>query len=314
MPMEYKQLEGRQFPRFSGIKTFFRLPVAEMTDSFDVALFGVPFDGGASYRVGQRFGPSGVREVSSLGRGYHWGRNINFTEKLKVADIGDASVVPIDLNQTYELVEKFTSSVVKTGKKFIACGGDHSITLPLLRALHKHHKKPLGLIHFDAHFDTYPPAWDCEYHHGTFVRHAVNEKLIDPTKSVHIGIRGPLATEKDVAFSRDNGITTWSIDAIRGQGVKDLISKWPDFGDMPVYVSFDIDALDPCFVPGTGTPVIGGMTSYEAQTFLRNLPKINLVGADVVEVIPNYDPAQISQLFVVDVMFELLCKMASQEG
>jgi len=310
---EYKPLEGRQFPRFSGLKTFFRLPVADVKDAFDVALFGVPFDGGASYRVGQRFAPQMVRAASSLGRGYHWGRDVHFSNELRVADVGDAPTVPIDLEQTYERVEKFADDILKTKKKFISCGGDHSTTLPLLRALHKHYKKPLGLIHFDAHFDTYPPAWNKEYHHGTFVRHAVTEKLIDPTKTVQIGIRGPFAVKDDAAFAEKNKFTVWNMDLIRARGVEALCSQWPDFGDMPVYLSFDVDSLDPAFAPGTGTPVIGGLTSYEAQSFLRRLPPVNLVGADVVEVIPQYDPSEITQLFAVDVMFEILCHMAGHK-
>jgi guanidinopropionase len=310
---EFKPLEGRQYPRFSGIKTFFRLPLADVSEKFDVALFGVPFDGGATYRVGQRFAPSGVRELSSLGRGYHWGRDVHFTNTLRVADVGDSPTVPIDRDQTYNRVESFASQILSSGKKFIACGGDHSITLPLLRALKKHYKKPLALIHFDAHFDTYPPAWDCEYHHGTFARHAVTEKLIDPKKSIQIGVRGPLAVKDDKAFSEANQFNIWSIDEIRKVGVEALAKRWPDFGDTPVYLTFDVDSLDPAFAPGTGTPVIGGLTSYEAQSLLRSLPKMNLVGADVVEVIPSYDPSEITQLFAVDVMFEVLCHMASHK-
>lgn len=302
--MEYKPLEGREFPRFSGIKTFFRLPVAEPGDDFDIALMGVPFDGGASYRVGQRFAPQAVREASSLGRGYHWGRDLTFFKKNRVADVGDAPTVPIDLQQTYSKVEKFAAALLKGNKKILSVGGDHSTTLPLLRALHKKYKKPLGLIHFDAHFDTYPPAWDCEYHHGTFARHAVTEGLVDPKKTIQIGVRGPFAVPEDAAFSKKHGITVWSVDDIRKKGTDNL--AFPSFGDSPVYLSFDVDCLDPAFAPGTGTPVIGGLTTYETQQILRRLPKMNLVGADVVEVIPQYDPAQITQLAAVDVMFEIL--------
>ncbi|MBK9294928.1 MAG: agmatinase [Oligoflexia bacterium] len=308
--MQFKPLEGRKYPRFSAIKTFFRLPEAKPTQNFDVALFGVPFDGGASYRVGQRFGPQGVRELSSLGRGYHWEKSINIFEKLKIADVGDAPTVPIDLKQTYARVEAFVLDLLKNKKKFIACGGDHSITLPILRAFHKKHKKPLALIHFDAHFDTYPPAWDCEYHHGTFARHAVIEGLVDPKKMVQIGIRGPFAVKEDAEFCKKQGIKVFSVDDVRQQGISKIISQLPKFGTTPTYVSFDVDCLDPAFAPGTGTPVIGGLTSYEVQMLLRALPKLNLVGADVVEIIPQYDPTQITQLLAVDVMFELLAQFA----
>lgn len=312
--MEYKPLEGRVFPRFSGVKTFFRLPIANVNEKFDVALFGVPFDGGSTYRTGQRFAPQGVRSVSSLGRGYHWERDVSLFQKLKIADVGDSPTVPIDLNQTYSLLEKFTTDIVETGKKFMAVGGDHSITLPILRALRKKLGKPLGLIHFDAHFDTFPPAWGCDYHHGTFVRHAVNESLIDPELTVQIGIRGPLAAKSDGDFSEKNKIKVWSMDDIRSQGVQKLSQHWPKFGKTPVYVSFDVDCLDPAYAPGTGTPVIGGMTSYEAQLFMRSLPKANFVGADVVEVLPAYDNSEVTQLTAVDVMFEMLCHMAKNHG
>lgn len=309
--MDFKPLEGRQFPRFSGIKTFFRLPVVEVTEKFDVALFGIPFDGGATYRTGQRFAPSAIREASSLGRGYHWGRDVHFSNAIKVADVGDCPTVPIDLKQTYSRIEKFTSEILATKKRFVACGGDHSVTLPLLRALNKFYKKPLGFIHFDAHFDTYPPAWDCEYHHGTFARHAIEEKLVDPKKMIQIGLRGPFAVKDDARYSQEHGVTVWTVDDIRKKGVETLIKKWPPFGDTPTYLSFDVDSLDPAFAPGTGTPVIGGLSSYEAQQLLRSLPPVNLVGADIVEVIPSYDSSQITQLLAVDVMFEILSHMAA---
>ncbi|MFN9067108.1 MAG: arginase family protein, partial [Bdellovibrionales bacterium] len=191
--MDYKPLSGRDFPRFSQVKTFFRLPWVDLQSDYDVALFGVPFDGGVSYRPGARFAPSQVRELSSLGRGYHWSRDISVFEKLKVADVGDCSVVPIDLSQTYKKIESFVLQLLSAQKKFIAVGGDHSTTLPILRALKKHYNQPLNFVHFDAHLDTYPAAWDCEYHHGAFARHAVEEGLVDPKKMIQIGLRGPLA-------------------------------------------------------------------------------------------------------------------------
>lgn len=310
--MEYKPLEGRKFPRFSGIKTFFRLPIAQANDDFDVALFGVPFDGGASYRVGQRFAPQAVRGVSSLGRGYHWNRDINIFDSLKVADVGDSPTVPIDLKQTYERVERFALELLKNKKRFVACGGDHSITLPLLRAAKKSVKKPLGLIHFDAHFDTYPPAWDCEYHHGTFARHAVEENLVDPELMIQIGVRGPLATKDDTDFTKKHGIKVWTVGQIKEKGIPALLKDIPEFKKTPVYLSFDVDCLDPAFAPGTGTPVVGGLCSFEVQKILRGLPKINLVGADVVEIIPAYDPSEITQLLAVDVIFEALALMARE--
>jgi guanidinopropionase len=308
--MEYKPLSGREFPRFSQIKTFFRLPWADITDDFDVALLGLPFDGGVSYRPGARFAPTRVREMSSLGRGYHWSRDIKIFEKLKVADVGDSSVVPIDLEKTYEKIEKFISDILATKKKTIAVGGDHSTTLPVLRAMRKHYGVPLNFIHFDAHLDTYPAAWDCEYHHGAFARHAVLEGLVDPKNMIQIGIRGPLAEREDLKFVQDHGIKIRTIDDIREKHISQFVGELPDFSKGPTYISFDVDCLDPSCAPGTGTPVPGGMTSYEAQKILRGLKIGNLVGADVVEISPAYDPGDLTSLVGVDVMFECLSLMA----
>ena len=307
--IDYKPLSGRDFPRFSAIKTFFRLPYVDMDADYDVAIAGVPYDGSVSYRPGARFAPSQIRETSSLGRGYHWTRDINFTEKIKVADIGDCPTVPIDQAQTYERIEKFFGDVLALNKKFIAVGGDHSTTLPLLRAVHKKYNQPLNLIHFDAHLDTYPAAWGCEYHHGAFVRHAVNEGLIDPKNSLQIGIRGPLAGADDLDFVNQHGIQVTTVDDVRKEGLENFLKKLPSF-EGPTYISFDIDCLDPSCAPGTGTPVPGGLTTYETQRILRSLKIKNLVGADIVEVSPPYDHAEITALAAVDTMFELLCLYA----
>lgn len=308
--MEYKPLSGREFPRFSGIKTFFRLPVADLDAPFDVALTGVPFDGGVSYRPGARFAPSGVRNVSSLGRGYHMSREVNFFEKLKVADIGDCPVVPIDLKKSYKKIETHFSKIMKSGKKFISVGGDHSTTLPILRAVKTYTKKPVRLIHFDAHLDTYPAAWDCEYHHGSFLRHAIEEGLVDAKKSLQIGIRGPLAAGQDIDFIRQHKIQMTTVDDIRINGLESFIKKLPKFDATPTYISFDVDCLDPAFAPGTGTPVPGGLSTYETQRILRSFKIPNLIGADIVEVSPVYDVSEITQLAAVDTMFEILCLMA----
>lgn len=308
--MEFKPLSGREFPRFSAIKTFFRLPIAEITEKFDVALFGIPFDGGTTYRPGARFAPSQVRESSSLGRGYNMSRSLQVFEALKVADIGDCPVVPIDLEQSYKKIEKFVADILQKKKKFIACGGDHSVTLPILRALHKHYGKKINFIHFDAHLDTYPAAWGCEFHHGSFARHAVTEGLIDPKRTVQIGIRGPLAGGDDVDFVKKHGFKVFTIDDIRAGTLNDFLKKLPSFNDGITYLSFDVDCLDPVYAPGTGTPVVGGLTTYEVQRILRALEIKNLVGGDVVEISPGYDHAELTSLVGVDVMFEIMCLMA----
>lgn len=307
-PGAYKPISGREFPRFSAIKTFFRLPIAQIDEAFDVALFGTPYDGGVSYRPGARFAPSQIREASSLGRGFHMSRGVSLFEKLKFADVGDCPIVPIDQEQTYVSIEKFATAILNTNKKFISIGGDHSTTLPLLRALKKKFKTPLNFIHFDAHLDTYPAAWGCEYHHGAFARHAVTEGLVNPEKMLQIGIRGPLAAGDDLDFIRQNKIMVKTIDDLRDQGLQAFLKTLPKFQG-PTYISYDIDCLDPAYAPGTGTPVPGGLTTYETQRILRALQVDQLVAADIVEVSPPFDTSQITSLAAVDAMFELMCLM-----
>lgn len=304
--MEYKPLSGREFPRFSAIKTFFRLPYVEVEADYEVGIFGIPYDGGVSYRPGSRFAPAKVREVSSLGRGFHMTRAENFFEKLKVADIGDCPTVPIDQKQTYEKIEKFVGELVAKNKRFLAVGGDHSTTLPVLRALRKKYGKPLAFIHWDAHLDTYPAAWGQEYHHGAFARHAVEEGLVDPKKMVQIGIRGPLAGGDDLDFVNKHGIRVITVDEIRNQSLNDFLKTLPVFDETPTYISYDVDALDPSCAPGTGTPVPGGLTTYEAQRIFRALQIQNLVGGDVVEVCPAFDNSDITALAALDALFEML--------
>ncbi len=312
--MEFKPLSGREFPRFSAIKTFFRLPIADIDDKFDVALFGIPYDGGVSYRPGARFAPTRVRELSSLGRCFHHSRGIQIFEKLKVADIGDCPTVPIDQEQTYARIEDFVARIAKTGKKMVWVGGDHSTTLPALRSLRKQYGQPLNFIHFDAHLDTYPPAWGCEYHHGAFARHVIDEGLVDPKQMVQIGIRGPFAGKEDLDFVTKHCVRVYTVDHIRNGSFQEFLNNLPQFNKGPTYISFDIDCLDPAYAPGTGTPVPGGLTSYEAQRILRALKISNLVGGDIVEVSPPYDHSDITSLMAVDVMFEMMCTMAGVSG
>lgn len=304
--MEFKPLSGREFPRFSAVKTFFRLPQASLKAQFDVALFGIPHDGGVSYRPGARFAPSAVRQASSLGRGFHMTREKNIFDRLKAADIGDCPVVPIDQVKTYEKIEKFVGQVLKANKKFISVGGDHSTTLPVLRALKTHYKKPLAFIHFDAHLDTYPAAWDCEYHHGAFARHAIEEGLVDPRHMLQIGIRGPLAGKDDLDFVKKHKIQVKTVDDIRNTSLDKFCKSLPSFTTLPTFISFDVDCLDPVYAPGTGTPVVGGLTTYETQRILRSLKVKNLVAGDIVEISPPYDQSELTALVGVDVMFEMM--------
>lgn len=318
----FEPLSGRQFPRYSGIKSFFRLPVlqSEIHDKghinslssweFDLGIFGTPFDGGVSYRPGARFAPSQIRECSSLGRGFHWSRGVHLFSKLKIADLGDCSTVPIDLQQTYLKIENFVQSLLDKQKKFISVGGDHSTTLPILRALKKKYGAPLQLIHFDAHLDTYPAAWGCEYHHGSFLRHALNEGLVEGKKTYQFGIRGPLAGADDLDFVKKHQVHVFTMDDLRQRPLPNFLSQFSAFDQTPTYVSFDIDCLDPAYAPGTGTPVPGGLTTYETQQLLRYFKIPNLVGADLVEVCPAYDPSEITGIAAVDILFELMHLMA----
>ena len=308
--MKSQSLKSRISPRFSGIKTFFRLPIANISDDYDIALFGMPYDGAVSFRPGARFGPSRIREVSSLGRDFHWPLGISWTKQLKTVDIGDCHTIPLDQEQTYKHVEDFISILLSHEKGMIGVGGDHSLTLPILRAM-KQKLGPVRLLHFDAHLDTYPAAWGCEYHHGAFLRHAIEEKLILPDKSFQFGIRGPLTDQTDLDFVIECKINVNTVDHIRKEGIAAFINKIPSFEDnIPTYISFDIDCLDPSYAPGTGTPVVGGLTTYEIQQILRHLKIKNLVGADVMEVSPPYDCSEITCLAAMDVMFEMLCLYA----
>lgn len=308
---DFLPLSGRKMPRFGGLKTFFRLPNIDLeAESFkeaDVAIFGLPFDGTVSYRPGARFAPSKVREVSSLGRGYHMSRDESIFSQMNVTDVGDCSVVPMSVEKTYELIEDFDQKILNMKKRFLSVGGDHSTTLGHLRALKKHYGESLSLVHFDAHLDTYPAAWGCEFHHGAFVRHAVNEGLIDTKSSIQIGIRGPLAGKDDLDFNIKHGLQYTTVDDVRANGVFEFCRSLPEFNEKPCFISFDIDCLDPSCAPGTGTPVPGGLTTYEGQKILQSLKIKNLVGADVVEISPPYDQSDITALAGVDVSFEILC-------
>lgn len=312
--MDYRPISGREQPRFAAVKTFFRLPHVPPDDpGYEVGLCGVPYDGGVSYRPGARFGPTALREASALGRGYHWSRELNWIERLKVADIGDCPVVPISQDETYARIEAFIGAAMTAGKKLIIAGGDHSTTLASLRAVKARHGV-LNLVHFDAHLDTYPAAWGQEYHHGAFLRHAILEGLVNPERTLQIGIRGPLAGADDLDFVRARGVRVTTMDDIRIDGLEAFLKRLPEFPDGPTYLSFDIDCLDPAYAPGTGTPVPGGLTTYEAQRILRALKIGRLVAGDVVEVSPPYDVSSITALAGVDVMFEMLAMMAAQAG
>ncbi|HEV8141776.1 MAG TPA: agmatinase [Methylomirabilota bacterium] len=297
-------------PRFGQIATFMLLPWAESLANLDVALLGIPYDGGTSYRTGARFGPRAVREQSSLIRSWHPVLKVHPFERLRVADCGDVDVVPISIERTYEQVERRLDAVLAAGAIPLCVGGDHSISLPILRAVARRHG-PVGVIHFDAHPDTWDEYFGSKFFHGTPFRRAVEEGAVDPRRMIQVGIRGPLYGPEDFAFQDQHGMEVIRIEAVKEQGVPWAVERLARLRGGPVYISFDIDAVDPAYAPATGTPEVGGLTSYEALALLRGLAGMNLVGADVVEVAPPYDgPGQITSLLAANLMFEIVTLFA----
>lgn len=305
-------LSGRETPRFAGIKTFFRLPATPVDGAYEVGMFGVPYDGAVSYRPGARFAPTAVRDASSLGRGFSPERNASWVERLHAVDIGDCPVNPMSQTDTLAKIEAFWSRVFSQSRRGLGVGGDHSTTLGALRAARRHHGAAIGLVHFDAHLDTYPPAWGADYHHGAFLRHALEEGLVDPTSTVQIGIRGPLVADDDFDIVRKFGLRSTTVDDLREMGCAALVASLKLDASLPHFISFDIDCLDPAYAPGTGTPAAGGLTTYEAMQMLRRLTIPNLVGADLVEISPAYDSAEITAIAGVAILNELLHIFAAQ--
>jgi agmatinase len=299
-------------PRFGQVATFMLLPWAPSPANLDVALVGVPYDGGTSYRSGARFGPRAVREQSSLIRSWHPVLKVHPFQRLRVADCGDVDVVPISIERTYEAITRRMDEVVNAGATPLCVGGDHSITLAILRAVARRHGR-VGIVHFDAHPDTWDEYFGSKFFHGTPFRRAVEEGLIDPRRMIQVGIRGSLYGAEDFAFHDEHGIEVIRIEAVKEQGVAAAAQRLARLAGAPVYCSFDIDAVDPAYAPATGTPEVGGLTSYEALALVRALAGLTLVGADIVEVAPPYDgPGQVTALLAANLMFELVCLFALQ--
>ena len=297
-------------PRFGQIATFMLLPPAPSAAGLDVALLGVPYDGGASYRTGARFGPRAVREQSSLIRPWNPVLKVHPFERLRVADCGDVDVVPISIERTLEAITRRIDDVSAAGAMPVCVGGDHSITLGVLRSLGRRHGR-LGIVHFDAHPDTWDEYFGSKLFHGTPFRRGVEEGLIDPGRMIQVGIRGPLYGPEDFAFHDQHGIEVVRVEALKERGTAWVAQRFARLAGAPVYCSFDIDAVDPAYAPATGTPEVGGLTSYEALTLVRSLTGLSLVGADVVEVSPPYDgPGQVTSLLAANLLFELVSVLA----
>ena len=296
-------------PRFADVATFFRLPIIKDLNQLDYCLCGVPWDGGTTNRPGARHGPREIRNASSLVRLYHPISLKSPYDKFNIADIGDCPVNPADLHNSLKKIEKFYLSIIESKTIPLSIGGDHLVSLPILRALGK--KEPLGLFQFDSHSDT----WDSyfggyKYKHGTPFRRAIEENLIDPKKYVMIGIRGSLYDPNDMKWARQQGITIITIDEYYEMGFTEAMKIVKNtLGDTQAYLTFDIDGIDPTFAPGTGTPEVGGFSVREAQLIIRELNTINFVGADVVEVSPPFDVNNMTSLVASTIAFEILCTM-----
>jgi len=306
------QVDATQMPRYGGIATFAHLPqINEVTD-VDVAIVGVPFDTGVSYRPGARFGPNHVRESSRLLRPYNPAANVSPFATQQVVDAGDIAANPFDIEEAISSIHKSYDQLLERAKRVVTIGGDHTITLPILRSLKAKHG-PISVVHFDAHLDTWDSYFGADYTHGTTFRRASEEGLLDPEGCMHIGIRGPLYAAKDLTDDKALGFQIFSSVEFQDLGVVAAIEKMKArVGKRPMYVSIDIDVLDPAHAPGTGTPEAGGLTSRELLSLLRATAGMNVIGADIVEVAPAYDHAQITGIAASHAMYELISAFSAK--
>lgn len=312
----HQPVDAAIVPRFAGQATFMRLPVVENAAELDIALVGIPWDGGTTNRAGARHGPREIRNQSSLTRRVHHVSGLEPFSIARIADAGDVSVNPIDLRDGLARIEIGIASIVQQGAIPLAAGGDHLTTLASLRAVSKALREPVGLIQFDAHSDTNDTYFgDNPYTHGTPFRRAIEEGILDPKRFVQIGIRGSIYDPNEHDWARDRGVRVLYMEECISRGVADVMREAVSIaGRKPTYVTFDIDSIDPSMAPGTGTPEVGGFTTREAQQMLRLLDPVSIVGADVVEVAPPFDVGGMTALAGATVMFELMCVIAGQVG
>jgi agmatinase len=310
---------GSGLEPFHGIATFMRLPASQELDGIDVAIVGIPFDSGTTYRGGTRFGPRKIRESSLLIWGYNQVLRVFPTRELSVIDYGDIEVIPVNIASTMDNITDTVQHILEQPVTVIALGGDHSVSLPLLRA-HASRYGKLAVVHFDSHPDT----WDAEfqnhpYSHGTPFRRAIEEELIDTDAYIQIGIRGSTSGRDDLSEARTMGAHIINIDEVFETGIPSVIRKvHAAVADRPVYVSLDIDSVDPAFAPGTGTPEVGGLSSYQMLQLVRGLQGLRIVGYDLVEVSPPYDHGDITSILAANLVFEFLSLLslayASRDG
>ena len=307
-PMPMNALE---YPRFAGIPTFMRLPHIPDASRLDVALIGVPFDGGTSYRTGARFGPRHIREQSAIIRPYNPVLDISPFDRLRVADYGDLSVNPLSIENTFERITAELKRVLDAGTLPICVGGDHSILLPILRTLHAAHG-PVALIQLDAHSDTWDQYWGMKYSHGTPVRRAIEEGLLAEPHILQVGLRGQLYDASDMDYAKEHRIAMITAEEFHDRGLTLVCEKLKAFEGLKVYLSLDIDVVDPAFAPGTGTPQVGGLSSEQILSLVRALAGLDFVGCDLVEVSPQHDSAEITSLLAANLLFEQLCLLCTR--
>jgi guanidinopropionase len=314
----FEPVSGAALPRFAGVPSFMRLPAIDFghdrIDEVDIGIIGVPWDGGTTNRPGARHGPRQLRDLSTMIRATHPVSYISPFKMAKCADLGDCPVNPADLNDTLGRVTEFYTQIRKRRITPMTAGGDHLVSLPVLRGLAA--DGPVGMIHFDAHTDLFDSYFDgFKYTHGTPFRRAIEEGLLDPKRVVQIGIRGTMYDGEDIEWGRANGVTIITMDEFADRSVADVMAQAREIvGDQSTYVSFDVDCIDPAFAPGTGTPEIGGFTTRESQLLVRQLKGLNLIGADLVEVSPPFDETGNTAWVGVSIMFELLCMLAVAAG
>ena len=312
----FQPVSGFDLPRFAGVPTFMRLPHVplghERLGEVDIGLIGVPWDSGTTNRPGPRHGPRQLRDASTMIRAQHATSGMRPFEAVNCADLGDVGPNPADIMDSMERITAFYDNVRAAGIRPLTAGGDHLTSLPVLRALAK--DGPLGMVHFDSHTDLFHSYFNgTMYTHGTPFRRAVEEGLLDPKRVVQIGIRGTMYDSEDRDFAKAEGIRIIEIEEFHARGVEDVMAEAREIaGDAATYVSYDIDFVDPTFAPGTGTPEVGGPTSFQALQVCRELQGLNIVGADMVEVSPPFDQSGGTAFLGVSIMFEILCVMAGR--
>ena len=308
-----KPKSSMQTPRFADVATFFRLPIIKDLSQLDYCICGIPWDGGTTNRPGARHGPREIRNASSLIRTYHPSSLKSPYDKSQIADIGDCPVNPADLQDSLNKITSFYNKIAETKTIPLSIGGDHLISLPILRALAKN--KPLGMFQFDSHSDTWDTYFGAPYTHGTPFRRAREENLFLDNASMHVGIRGPLYSPEDLKNDAEFGFKIIHCDEFQTEGIDKIVKRIRDrVGNNPLYLSIDIDVLDPAFAPGTGTPEVAGMTTREIVNVIRGLSGLNLISADVVEVSPAYDHAEVTSLAAATIVYELTNLFAKVKG